>query len=207
MERAPTPAPPCAQRLRSFTVPISGRWETARAGTGQDRRAAARAYVALLEPMAIREFTDSAGVRWQVWATTPSRGNVRPQFASGWLAFECGSERRRLAPFPPEWTEVDVDALCALLAQATVAVRGSSTRLLPPLAADPVPAEPVPAGPAPADAGLAAPEQTGVAAADPPPDDSPPAAAAGPPGLESTVARVRAVLREVEASWEKPPSG
>lgn len=113
--------------------------------------------------MSFREFTDTAGIRWQVWATTPSRGNVRPQFAAGWLAFECVAERRRLAPIPPEWTEVDDDALCALLARAAPMVRGPGALS---------PAEAVPADPAPL------------------------------PELESTVARVREVLRAVDETWQ-----
>lgn len=80
--------------------------------------------------MPIREFTDAGGVHWQVWATTPTRGNVRPQFASGWLAFESGAERRRLAPIPPGWTDCDDGALRLLLQQAVPLVRGSD---LPPV--------------------------------------------------------------------------
>ncbi|HEV3050515.1 MAG TPA: hypothetical protein VGX50_09415 [Longimicrobium sp.] len=81
--------------------------------------------------MAIQEFSDEAGVRWRVWATTPSRGNVRPQFAAGWLAFESGSERRRLAPIPAGWSEVDDAALCEMLAQATVIIRHATPASVP----------------------------------------------------------------------------
>jgi hypothetical protein len=80
--------------------------------------------------MPMREFTDAGGVHWQVWATTPTRGNVRPQFASGWLAFESGAERRRLAPIPTGWMDSDDGALRLLLQQAVPLVRGSG---LPPL--------------------------------------------------------------------------
>lgn len=114
--------------------------------------------------MSFREFTDTAGVRWQVWATTPARGNVRPQFAAGWLAFECAAERRRLAPIPPEWTEGDDDALRTWLADAAPLVRGPGA--LFPLG------EAAPAAPAPL------------------------------PALESTVARVREVLRAVDETWQ-----
>jgi hypothetical protein len=81
--------------------------------------------------MSIQEFSDGAGVRWRVWATTPSRGNVRPQFAAGWLAFESGSERRRLAPIPIGWMEADDAALCEMLAQATVIIRHAAAPPLP----------------------------------------------------------------------------
>jgi hypothetical protein len=79
--------------------------------------------------MPIRQFEDADGVGWQVWATTPTRGNVRPQFASGWLAFESQDERRRLAPVPESWAEADDGALRELLAQAVVVARDSSAML------------------------------------------------------------------------------
>jgi hypothetical protein len=76
--------------------------------------------------MPIREFYDADGVCWQVWATTPTRGNVRPQFAAGWLAFESVDERRRLAPVPEAWGDADDGALRGLLARAAVVARDSS---------------------------------------------------------------------------------
>jgi hypothetical protein len=129
--------------------------------------------------MSFREFTDAAGVRWQVWATTPSRGNVRPQFAAGWLAFECAAERRRLAPIPPEWTEADHDALCAFLAQAAPLERGPGVLPLPLSLSD--------AGPE-----AAREAEPDAAPADPAPGSE----------LESTMARVREVLRTVEETWQ-----
>ncbi|WP_420125161.1 hypothetical protein [Longimicrobium sp.] len=113
--------------------------------------------------MPIRDFTDAGGVRWQVWATTPMRGDVRPQFASGWLAFECEAERRRLTPIPPEWADVADGELCVLLAQATAVTRGAEVALT----------------------SLGA--RGGDVAASP-----------APPPLGETVARVRAVMREVD---------
>jgi hypothetical protein len=79
--------------------------------------------------MPLREFNDADGVGWRVWATTPTLGNVRPQFAGGWLAFESRDERRRLAPVPEAWAEVDDGALRELLAQAVVVARDSSAML------------------------------------------------------------------------------
>lgn len=79
--------------------------------------------------MPIREFDDADGVEWRVWATTPTRGNVRPQFAGGWLAFESPDERRRLAPVPDAWAEADDGALRELLAQAAVVARDTSAML------------------------------------------------------------------------------
>jgi hypothetical protein len=81
------------------------------------------------DTMPIRDFTDATGVSWQVWATTPMRGDVRPQFASGWLAFESEAERRRLAPIPRAWEEVGDGELCEFLAQATAVTRGAGAAL------------------------------------------------------------------------------
>jgi hypothetical protein len=81
--------------------------------------------------MAMQEFSDESGVRWRVWATTPSRGNVRPQFAAGRLAFESGSERRRLAPIPAGWTQADDAGFRGMLAEATVIIRHAAAPPLP----------------------------------------------------------------------------
>lgn len=93
--------------------------------------------------MAYREFTDADGVRWEAWDVHPThverrlaeaaegapdrerrvadqgaRMQVRPEFAHGWLAFQSRHERRRLAPAPVGWEELDDDALGRLCAQA-----------------------------------------------------------------------------------------
>lgn len=56
-----------------------------------------------------------------------NRGELRialpPRLATGWLAFECGDERRRLAPIPEGWFELSEDRLRALW---------SAAELLPP---------------------------------------------------------------------------
>jgi len=41
-----------------------------------------------------------------------------PRLAGGWLAFECGDERRRLAPIPEQWHELSEEQLRALLQRA-----------------------------------------------------------------------------------------
>lgn len=54
----------------------------------------------------LREFNDSKGTRWTVWATTPdSRGGVASAFLGGWLTFESGGVLRRLMPIPDDWEE------------------------------------------------------------------------------------------------------
>ena len=79
---------------------------------------------------AIREFTDSRGVQWRVWAVTPEQMNRRTrseaymgEYRDGWLAFESfdGTERRRLPHFPTDWDQCAVDKLEALMQRAEVA--------------------------------------------------------------------------------------
>jgi hypothetical protein len=37
-----------------------------------------------------------------------------PRLARGWIAFECGEERRRVAPIPAHWSDLDEPGLRAL---------------------------------------------------------------------------------------------
>ncbi len=55
----------------------------------------------------MRDFTDSAGVAWRVWATMPQVGAAyEERYRAGWLTFEDATgNRRRLAPIPPGWQE------------------------------------------------------------------------------------------------------
>ncbi len=41
-----------------------------------------------------------------------------PDYAEGWLVFECADERRRLAPFPAEWKNCSETELCRLVGRA-----------------------------------------------------------------------------------------
>ena len=73
-----------------------------------------------------REFDDSRGVRWIVFAVYPSsarvaRAGLRPQFQEGWLAFDSGVETRRLAPIPSDWLDLSDDALGEACQRAEVA--------------------------------------------------------------------------------------
>jgi hypothetical protein len=93
--------------------------------------------------MAQREFIDSKRTTWTVWDVYPTLGDrrgpfadrrhflretverraitasslrVSPEFAGGWLAFQAGEERRRLAPIPIDWeaaTPSQLEQLCA----------------------------------------------------------------------------------------------
>jgi hypothetical protein len=69
-----------------------------------------------------RHFTDERGVRWSVreiipasMISAPRVALARPAYQSGWLLFECEGEKRRLAPYPPEWRELpeaELETLC-----------------------------------------------------------------------------------------------
>jgi hypothetical protein len=40
---------------------------------------------------------------------------LRPEFERGWLCFDAGMFRRRLAPIPPKWeacSDAELEALC-----------------------------------------------------------------------------------------------
>ena len=66
-----------------------------------------------------REFRDSRGVDWTVWAVHPGatalgrlRGN---RWKSGWLLFESEGESRRFSPIPEAWpanSERELEAMC-----------------------------------------------------------------------------------------------
>jgi len=76
----------------------------------------------------IREFRDSEGQEWRVWAVTPGMASPSSQkylgeLRHGWLAFEAlsGAARRRLVNFPPNWIAMNDQQLEELLHQAAVA--------------------------------------------------------------------------------------
>lgn len=94
--------------------------------------------------MGHRVFRDDSGREWQVWDVYPkapqrppgidSRAQapetpgppqrdvgdmVAPELRAGWLAFESGEDKRRLAPIPPGWETAWETELQALLARAT----------------------------------------------------------------------------------------
>jgi hypothetical protein len=80
--------------------------------------------------MAVREFTDSNGVEWRVWAVTPvhlhpvTRGeDYMVDLQDGWLVFESRTGKRRLpAPYPAEWTTCGIADLEQLCRRATPVV-------------------------------------------------------------------------------------
>ena len=75
--------------------------------------------------MAIREVRDADGREWMVWAVYPTptiSGRILPnqRAAIGWLAFECGDERRRLYDHPDDWEERSDEQLISLCESAEV---------------------------------------------------------------------------------------
>jgi hypothetical protein len=71
----------------------------------------------------IRDFDDTTGNHWQVWSTVPvTEVGVAGAFRQGWLTFDSGRERRRLAPIPADWETASSAELGAYCDRA-VAVR------------------------------------------------------------------------------------
>jgi hypothetical protein len=80
--------------------------------------------------MAVREFADSRGREWRVWDVMPEA--IHPQtktedylaamYQTGWLVFETKAEdeKRRLADYPADWSELSAGALEVLLGRAEV---------------------------------------------------------------------------------------
>lgn len=77
-----------------------------------------------------REVDDQQRVRWSVFEVHPSvsadRPSVRERFRNGWLAFDSGTETRRLAPIPDKWRELsDIELLDVLSRAEPVARRAN----------------------------------------------------------------------------------
>lgn len=95
--------------------------------------------------MAVRRFQAPDGAYWTVWEVIPGRvsefrssfGSHLPRdLADGWLCFDCGTEKRRLAPLPADWaerTEADLWFWCRAAApvRARVGVAPASTAAEP----------------------------------------------------------------------------
>jgi hypothetical protein len=91
-----------------------------------------------------RKVQDESGRWWDVWDTHPTiidrragrdrrtgsraaaerrqrsepRVSVEPEFRDGWLAFQSGTEWRRLAPIPHAWDRLSDSDLLDLLSRA-----------------------------------------------------------------------------------------
>ena len=73
--------------------------------------------------MALRTFTDMAGVEWQVWDVRPEapyRAVIsNADLEGGWLVFQSPHEKRRLCPIPPDWETCHPERLYPLSRVAT----------------------------------------------------------------------------------------
>lgn len=79
--------------------------------------------------MAHREFDDSAGLTWTVWETYPSRPEVMDAaWRGGWLTFQNGTIRRRLAPIPNGWTEASPSRLELMCKNAELTLRDTPAK-------------------------------------------------------------------------------
>ena len=79
--------------------------------------------------MAYREFRDSAGLTWRVWDTLPTRPQVMDaMWRDGWLTFQSGSARRRLAPIPTGWADESPNRLELMCKAAQPAIREMPAR-------------------------------------------------------------------------------
>lgn len=83
--------------------------------------------------MAHRTFSDRRGVAWEVWDVFPrlmpgtTRREAGPaaidgQLVEGWLAFQAGESRRRLAPVPAGWEEATEEQLQRWCSEALAVV-------------------------------------------------------------------------------------
>ena len=88
--------------------------------------------------MAVRSFESPDGISWTAWEVIPGQvsefrsmygSHLPTQMAGGWLCFDCGSEKRRLVPLPPDWadrTEAELWFLCR--AAEPVRARSAASR-------------------------------------------------------------------------------
>ena len=94
--------------------------------------------------MPYREFQDPEGLVWNVWDVVPTlmdglfetdggearalraratqpraqQGPVEQSLSHGWLCFQHGEQKRRLAPIPDDWHNLPVQSLQTLLSAA-----------------------------------------------------------------------------------------
>ncbi|MBW3572568.1 MAG: hypothetical protein KY467_15810 [Gemmatimonadetes bacterium] len=74
--------------------------------------------------MPVRNFEAPDGTAWTAWEVIPAQvsefrstngPHLPRQMVEGWLCFDCGSEKRRLYPLPPNWagrTDAELWFLC-----------------------------------------------------------------------------------------------
>jgi hypothetical protein len=112
--------------------------------------------------MPIRTFTDSRGIAWRVWSTTPADDSpLRRYYPDGWLTFDSGSGTlRRLSPAPVDWHLATVERLELMCRVAEEVPRHTGEMRKVDRPADfPPPADPGAASGAPDDSGLERPRR------------------------------------------------
>ena len=97
--------------------------------------------------MGVRTFESPDGATWSVWEVIPGQiSELRSRFGShlpgdladGWLCFDCGSEKRRLAPLPPGWhesAEEDLWFWCRAAVPVRARIAPALSGIAPPTAA------------------------------------------------------------------------
>lgn len=67
--------------------------------------------------MALREFTDPKGTKWQVYNVIPSSTArmLTADIKDGWIVFESATQKIRLVSPPPDWETCSEDQLLAYL--------------------------------------------------------------------------------------------
>ena len=110
--------------------------------TARAKALAAMAAMSDIEDEAAGEAThrilrDRRGVRWDVFAVytdarVAARWHLEPPYSQGWLCFDSPSEKRRLAPIPPQWYRLGNAQLEALGDIADVVpTKGGKTHGMP----------------------------------------------------------------------------
>ena len=80
----------------------------------------------------MRKYTDERGTAWCVFEmhsaslSEGSRHSLPEHWRAGWLVFESGTERWRLAPIPAQWIELPEATLHALRESGVRATTPSS---------------------------------------------------------------------------------
>lgn len=93
------------------------------AGWAEGRRSGVVRHMQRSMRMTLREFEDGGGDCWRVWQTDPARTEgLTDHYRGGWLTFDNGAERRRLAPVPDAWAQLPPERLVLLLRAAHVAI-------------------------------------------------------------------------------------
>src|SRR3954466_3750477 len=78
--------------------------------------------------VAVREFADEHGKRWRAWDIRPDLIHPKTKaedylaecYDVGWIVFESfsGDEKRRLCPYPKNWSDASESELSDMLARA-----------------------------------------------------------------------------------------